>query len=104
MLMLLPDMRISNVISELPEPLHFTTNFASGPHGFLLQSVKTGAGTSDLDKWDANFTYTFQDAQGIQLPGTVSVTQFATGEKWAYSLADCKATIGVKVEVRAPNQ
>jgi len=103
-LMLLPDMRISKVISELPQPLHFTTNFASGPSGFLLQSVKTGAGTSDLDKWDANFTYAFQDVQGIQLPGGVTVTAFATGEKWAYSLADCKATIGVKVEVRAPNQ
>jgi len=103
-LMLLPDMRISNVVSELPQPLHFTTNFVSGPNGFLLQSVKTGAGTRDLDKWDANFTYTFQGVQGIQLPEGVTVTQFATGEKWAYSLADCKAMTGVKVEVRAPNQ
>jgi hypothetical protein len=103
-LMLLPDMRISKVISELPQPLHFTTNFASGPSGFLLQSVKTGAGTSDLDKWDANFTYAFQDVQGIQLPGGVTVTAFATGEKWAYSLADCEAITGVKVEARALNQ
>jgi TonB family protein len=103
-LMLLPDMRISNVVSELPQPLHFTTNFVEGPNGFLLQSVKTGGGTSNPDKWDASFTYTFLDVQGIQLPSNVTVTQFATGEKWAYSLTDCKAMTGVKVEVRAPNQ
>jgi TonB family protein len=103
-LMLLPDMRISSAISELPQPLHFTTNFVDGPNGFLLQSVKTGGGTSDLDKWGAGFTYTFQGVQGFQIPEGVTVTQFATGEKWAYSLADCKATTGVKVEVQAPNQ
>ena len=102
-LMLLPDMRISNVISELPQPLHFTTSFVSGPNGFRLQSVKTGSGTSDLDKWDANFTYTFHGVQGVQLPDGVTVTQLATGEKWAYSLNDCTAVIGVKVEVRSPN-
>jgi len=34
----------------------------------------------------------------------VTVTQSATGEKWAYSLDDCKVMIGVKVEVRAPNK
>jgi len=103
-LMVLPDMRISNVISEFPQPLHFTTSFVSGPNGFLLQSVKTGPGTSDLDKWDATFTYTFQGIQGVQLPGGVTVTQSATGEKWAYSLDDCKAVTGVKLEVRAPIQ
>jgi hypothetical protein len=103
-LMLLPDMRISNVISELPQPLHFTTSFVTGPNGFLLQSVKTGPSTSDLDKWDANFAYTFQGIQGVQVPSSVTVTQSATGEKWAYSLDDCKVMIGVKVEVRAPNK
>jgi hypothetical protein len=103
-LMLLPDMRISNVISELPQPLHFTTNFVSGPNGYLLQSVNTGPGTSDLDKWDASFTYTFQGLQGIQLPSGVTVTQSRTGEKWAYSLTGCKVMTGVKVGVRAPNQ
>jgi hypothetical protein len=101
-LMLLSDMRISSVISELPQPLHFKTSFVSGPNGFLIQSVKTGPGTNDLDKWDANFTYTFQGIQGVQLPGGVTVTQSATGETWAYSLDDCKAVTGVKLEVRAP--
>jgi hypothetical protein len=101
-LMLLPDMRISNVISELPQPLHFTTSFVSGSNGFQLQSVKTGSGTNDLDKWDANFTYTFQGVQGVQLPSSVTVTQSATGEKWAYSLEDCKAMTGVKLDVQSP--
>ena len=73
-------------------------------NGFLLQSVKTGSGTSDLDKLDVSLTHTFLDVQGIQLPGSVTVTQFATVEKWAYSLADCEAMTGVSVEVRAPNQ
>jgi hypothetical protein len=34
----------------------------------------------------------------------VTVTQSRTGEKWAYSLNDCKAITGIKVKVRAPNQ
>jgi hypothetical protein len=103
-LMLLPDMRISSVVSELPQPIHFTANFLDGPNGFLLRSVKTGGGTSDLNKWDADFTYTFQDVQGIQIPDSVTVIQIATGEKWTYFLTDCKAMTGVKVEARAPHQ
>ncbi|HWE87012.1 MAG TPA: hypothetical protein VG267_18855 [Terracidiphilus sp.] len=103
-LMLLPDMRISKVVSELPQPLHFTTDFVSGPYGFLLKSVRTGSGTSNQDAWDAYFAYTYQGVQGIQLPGTVAVTQSATGEKWGYSLTDCKAATGITLKVEAPKR
>ena len=102
-LTLLPDMRIANVKSELPESLHFITDFVSGPNGYLLQSVKVGPGTGDQNKSNARFDYTFQNVQGFQLPATAAVTQYASGEKWFYTLTDCKTMTGIKVNVRAPN-
>lgn len=99
---LLPDMRITSVISELPQPQHFVTGFTTGPNGYLIQSVKTGSGTEAQTSWEAIFSYHYQNIQGFQLPAEVAVTQMATGEKWEYSLDDCKVVTGTVVNVQAP--
>ena len=101
---LLPDMRITGVISELPQPQHFVTEFTTGPDGYLVQSVKTGSGTEAQTSWNAIFTYRYQKIQGFQVPIDVAVTQVATGEKWDYSLDDCKAVTGVVLNVQAPEK
>jgi hypothetical protein len=87
---LLPDMRITSVTSELPLAQHFATEFT------------TGAGLDVQTSWDAIFVYRYQKIQGFQLPTEVAVTQVATGEKWDYSLDDCKAVTGRVVNVQAP--
>lgn len=99
---LLSDMRISTVTSELPQPQHFETDFSTGPNGYLLQSVKTGSGADSHVSWDAVFVYRYQSVQGFQIPVEVAVTQMATGEKWDYSINDCKAMTGTPVNVGAP--
>jgi hypothetical protein len=99
---LLPDMRISTVTSELPQPQHFETDFSTGPSGYLLQSVKTGSGADSHVSWDAVFAYRYQNIRGFQIPVGVAVTQMATGEKWEYSLEDCKAVTGTVIKVQAP--
>jgi hypothetical protein len=100
---LLPDMRITSVVSQLPQPLRFATEFASGPNGYLLRSVKTSSDIGSNDKWESTFLYGYQAVQGFQLPSGVSVTG-ATAETWRYLLNDCKAVSGVALEVRAPKQ
>jgi hypothetical protein len=101
---LLPDLRITNVISELPQPQHFATEFTSGPDGYLLKSVKTGSGADAQASWSNIFAYRYENIQGFQLPVEVAVTQLATGERWDYSLADCRATTGTVVNVQAPKK
>jgi hypothetical protein len=64
--------------------------------------VKTVSGAEAQDSWDAIFAYRYQNINGFQLPTEVSVTQVATGEKWDYSLVDCKAMTGTVVNVQAP--
>ena len=98
---LLPDMRITTVTSELPQPQHFETEFSTGPNGYLLQSVKTGSGADSRVSWDAVFAYRYQTVQGFQIPINAAVTQMSTGEKWEYSLDDCKAVTGTVINVRA---
>ena len=99
---LLPDMRITTVTSELPQPQHFETDFSTGPNGYLLQSVKTGSGADSHVSWDAVFAYRYQTVQGFQIPINATVTQVSTGEKWEYSLDDCKAVTETVINVRAP--
>lgn len=99
---LLPDMRITSVTSELPQPQHFATEFISGPNGYLIHSVKTGSGADAQGSWNAIFSYDYQNIQGFQLPADVAVTQAATGESWDYSLSDCKAVTGEVLNVQAP--
>jgi hypothetical protein len=101
---LLPDMRIKSVISELPQPQHFVTEFETGPDGYIVQSVKTGAGTDLSTSWNAIFAYRYQNIQGFQIPVEVAVTQVATGEKWDYSLVDCKSVTGTVINVQAPEK
>jgi len=99
-----PDMRITSVMSESPQPQHFATEFTTGPNGYLLQSVKTGSGAEAQTSWDAIFAYRYQNIQGFQLPVEVAVTQPATGEKWEYSLDDCKVVTGTVLNVQAPKK
>jgi hypothetical protein len=101
---LLPDMRMTSVISELPLPQHFATEFTTGPNGYLIQSVRTGSGTEAGTSWDAIFVYRYQTIQSFQLPAEVAVTQVATGEKWDYSLDDCKAVTGTVINLQAPKK
>ena len=102
-LILLPDMRITSVVSQRPQQLRFATEFINGPNGYLLQSVKTSPDISSDGKWESTFGYTYQAVQDFQLPSVVTVTQ-ATGESWHYSLNDCKAVAGITVKVGAPTK
>lgn len=101
---LLPDMRIASVVSELPQPQHFVTEFTAGPDGYLLQSVKTGSGAEASTSWNAIFAYHYQKIQGFQIPVEIAVTQVATEETWDYSLDDCKAVTGTVINVQAPEK
>jgi len=101
-LMLQPDMRITRVLSDRPQPLHFSTEFSNGPNGFLLQSVRTGSGAIDDGTWNADFAYKYQSIGGFQIPASASVTQETTKEKWDYVLTECKAVSGVTLNVLPP--
>lgn len=103
-LAIVPDLRITSVVSQRPQPLRFATDFISGPSSYLLQSVKTSSDISSDGKWESTFRYTYQTVQGFELPSDVTVTQQATAETWRYSLNDCKAVAGATVEVEAPRR
>ncbi|MGA3372610.1 MAG: hypothetical protein ABSC48_12695 [Terracidiphilus sp.] len=98
---LVPDLRITNVVSQLPQPLRFATEFITGPDGYLLQSVKTSSTIGSEGDWDAKFAYTYKAVQQFQLPSTITVTQ-PTNEAWRYTLSDCKLVTGISLEVEAP--
>jgi hypothetical protein len=103
-LVLDPSMRITVVVSHLPQPLRFATEFVSGSDGYLLRSVKTSSDVSSDAKWESSFTYEYQKIQGFELPSVVTVTQEASGETWRYSLNDCKAVAGISINVEAPKR
>jgi hypothetical protein len=42
-LLLDADLRLTSGVAQLPQDLRFTTEFARGPDGYLLQSVRTGS-------------------------------------------------------------
>src|SRR3984893_2358205 len=44
-LLLKDDMRLRSAVSQLPQPMRFSTEFSAGPDGFLLDSIKTGSTT-----------------------------------------------------------
>jgi hypothetical protein len=102
-LMLSPDLRITRVVSQLPRPLQFATEFMDGPEGYLLESVKASSDISSNAKWESTFGYAYKTLQGFQLPSAVSVTQQATRETWRYSLTDCTAVTGKILTVKPPN-
>ena len=103
-LMLATDMRIASVVSQLPEPLRFATQFVKGPEGYLLESVKSSSDISSSDTWESAFGYAYKAVQGFELPSAVTVTQENTKEAWQYSLSDCKAITGIEVKVEAPKR
>src|SRR5215831_10781816 len=80
-LLLQPDLRVMSGVMQLPQPMRFSTDFESGPQGFVLASVKT---ESDANG-DATFAYTYQSVDEIQIPDTITVTPATTG-KWHYRL------------------
>jgi|GEM_PF-1573040 len=97
------DMRLTSGVSQLPQPMRFTTEFSQGSDGFLLSSVKTGDTTDAAATKDATFTYTYQPVRGFQLPATVTIKP-AVPETWHYSLTDCKAMTGVTIKVALPKK
>jgi len=100
-LLLKEDMRLTSVVSQLPQPMRFTTEFTPGPEGFLLGSVKTGSTNDTSVTLEATFTFAYQTVQGFQLPSLVTVTP-ATKEAWHYGLTDCKAVKGAAIKVGPP--
>lgn len=100
-LQLSPDMRVTGGVTELPQPMHFSTEFAKGPDGFVLSSIKTGATTDMTAKYDASALFTYQTVQGIQIPASISVIP-STPETWDYALTDCKVNKGVVIHVGPP--
>jgi len=100
-LLLTPELRMTSGVSELPQPMRFSTSFIDGPHGYLLSAVKTGSTTDTSAAGDATFTYTWQTVQEFQLPSTVTITP-SNPESWRYTLIDCKVTTGITVNVGSP--
>ena len=97
-LLLQPDLRVMSGAMQLPQPMRFSTDFKSGPQGFVLSSVKT----ESTENGEATFAYTYQSVDQFQIPDMVTVTPATTG-KWHYSLVDCKVVKFVKVDVLPPN-
>jgi hypothetical protein len=98
-LVLNPELSLVSGDAVLPQAYQFTTGFTSGPAGYLLQSISTeysGGGR-------ANFDYTYQTLQGVQLPMDVVVSP-ATSEPWRYSLSDCKVMKGIVIQIGPPKQ
>lgn len=98
-LLLASDMRIASGVSQLPQATRFATEFITGPHGFLLSSLKTG--NTDGPNAVAEFSYTYQDVDGFQIPLKISVKP-STSEAWNYELTDCKVVKGVVIKVGLP--
>jgi hypothetical protein len=98
-LLLGDDMQITSGVSTQPQPLRFATHFIGGPHGFLLESVKTGETTGGGS--EAFFSYTYQEVDGLQLPSRIRIKPQTT-ELWDYQLTDCKVRKGVVIEIGLP--
>jgi hypothetical protein len=95
------DMRITNGVSQLPQPVAFSTVFTQGPDGFLLSSIRTGNTLDPTLASDTTFTFAYQTIQGFQIPSSVTVLP-ATNEAWNYTLTDCTAVKSINVNVAAP--
>jgi len=100
-LLLDADLRLTSGVAQLPQDLRFTTEFARGPDGYLLQSVRTGSTAGSDTGEEVTFAYTYQTVQGFQLPSDVAITP-PTNEVWRIALTDCKAMSGVVLQVAPP--
>jgi hypothetical protein len=101
-LLLKDDLRLASAISQLPQPMRFSTEFSAGPNGLLLETITTGSTTDATSAGEATFTFTYQTVQGFQLPSLIGVAP-ATKETWHYALTDCKVMKGVVLEVGPPD-
>lgn len=97
-LLLGPDLRVTSGVMQRPQPMRFSTDFESGPQGFVLASIQTGRTTDATVGGEASFAYTYQSVDGLQLPETVTMITPATTGKWRYRLTDCKVVKFVKVQ------
>jgi hypothetical protein len=95
-------MRLTSAVSQLPQPMRFSSEFTEGPNGFLLEKIKTGSTTDTASIGEATFTFTYQSVQGLQLPSSVAIVPVSK-ETWHYALTDCKVRKGVMLEVSPPD-
>lgn len=96
------DLRLTSAVSQLPQPMRFSTEFTSGPAGFLLETIKTQSTTDTASIGEATFTFTYQGVRGFHLPSAVAIVP-TSKESWHYTLNDCKVVSGVVIEVSPPN-
>jgi len=101
-LLLDSDMRLTNISSQLPQPISSTTEFEDGPNGYLLRTLKMAVRPEANTRQQNTFAYTYQAVQNVQLPASVAVTT-ATPESWHFALTGCRAVIG-KVVTVAPSR
>ena len=102
-LSLLPDGRLTGGLSDKPQPLHFATEFTSGPQGFLLSSMKVGSGNSGA--FESSFAYHYETVDGFQLPTHFTVRSLiapASAELWEIELQDCKVNRSMTIQVNPP--
>lgn len=103
-LLLSPDLRVTSGVMQRPQSIRFSTDFESGPQGYVLASVTTGQTIDTSVGGEATFAYTYQSIDGEQIPDVVTVTP-ATTPPWHYSLTDCKVVKFVKIKVQSlPHQ
>jgi len=88
-MVLAPDMRLQSATLKSPQSDHFETSFASGPQGFLLTSWTMDEDGNSERGHHLIFTYTYQNANGVQLPEQVAVMRESHHEVWRYRLCDC---------------
>lgn len=100
-LLLGADLRIADVVNSQPQPMRYITEFATGPNGYLLASLKTVDTSAPTPTKEASFTFSYQPVDGFQIPFHIAVTPVAGGT-WHYSLTDCKVVIGVVIKVGLP--
>lgn len=101
-LLLGDDLSLTSAVSQLPQPLRFSSKFIAGPNGFLLETIKTGSTTDTISIGEATFSFTYQAVRGFQIPASVAIVQ-ASKESWYYTLTDCKVVSGVTIEVSPPS-
>ncbi len=91
------DLRVISAVFEPPQNLRITTEFKSGPDGYLLGSIRTEPTAGSEGGGEASFAYSYQTVQGFQLPLEVIVSP-STTKPWHFTLADCKAVTGIPVK------
>jgi len=95
------DLKVTSGVVQLPQDLRFTTEFETGPDGYLLKSVETGSTAESAVGGNATFAYTYQAVDGIQLPSEVIVSP-ATAKPFHLALTDCKVVKFAIVKVGPP--